>query len=65
MKFLMKPGLPKHGGNRKVRLVKATFVIKVIPVLPFLVREVTSTTPVKLPRYQIGSLVPEPIPYQS
>ena len=48
MKFLMKPGLPKCGGNRKVRLVKATLVIKVIPVLAFLVREVTSTTPVKV-----------------
>ena len=48
MKFLMKLGLPKHGGNRKVRLVKATLVIKVIPVLPFLVREVTSTTPAKV-----------------
>ena len=48
MKFLMKLGLPKHGGNKKVRLVKATLVIKVIPILPFLVREVTSTTPVKV-----------------
>ena len=48
MRFLMKLGLPKHGANRKVRLVKATLVIKVIPVLPFLVREVTSTTPVKV-----------------
>ena len=48
MKFLMKLGLPNNGGNRKVRLVKATLVIKVIPVLPFLVREVTSTTPVKV-----------------
>ena len=45
MKFLMKPGLPKHWGNRKVM---TTLVIKVIPVLPFLVKEVTSTTPVKV-----------------